>query len=112
MCMAIMVGKPDVPFISRLRIQYLHHNFFSFNVVYTTVASFKGNVTAIDRALKTRTKLYMPGYGKAGDQRIAEDYRKFMSILRETVARYYGEGMSDFEMKPNAVDALSEFKDG
>ena len=34
-----------------------------------------------------------------------------MSILRETVAKYYDEGMSDFEIKPKVVKALAKFKD-
>ena len=38
-------------------------------------ASFKGNVTAIDRALKTKVKIFIPGHGRAGDQRIAKNYR-------------------------------------
>lgn len=74
-------------------------------------ASFKGNITAIGRALKTRAKLFVPGHGKAGDQRVAKDYRRFMSTLRKVVAKHYESGMSDFEIKPKVVKALKEYKD-
>lgn len=73
-------------------------------------ASFKGNITAIDRALKTRAKLFVPGHGKAGDQRVAKDYRRFMSTLRKVVAKHYESGMSDFEIKPKVVKALKKYK--
>lgn len=73
-------------------------------------ASFKGNITAIDRALKTRAKLFLPGHGKAGDQRVAKDYRRFMSTLRKVVAKHYESGMSDFEIKPKVVKALKKYK--
>ena len=74
-------------------------------------ASFKGNIKAIDRALETKAKLFIPGHGKAGDQRVAENYRNFMSILLNTVAKQYEAGLSDFEIKPKVVKELSEYKD-
>ena len=73
-------------------------------------ASFKGNVKAIDRALKTKAKLFIPGHGKANDNRIAKDYRNFMNTLRNTVAKYYESGLSDFEIKPKVVKALTKYK--
>jgi glyoxylase-like metal-dependent hydrolase (beta-lactamase superfamily II) len=72
--------------------------------------SFKGNIKAIDRALKTKAKLFVPGHGKANDQRVAKNYRKFMSILRNTVAKHYESGLSDFEIKPKVVKGLSKYK--
>lgn len=74
-------------------------------------ASFKGNIVAIDHALKTKSKLYIPGHGKAGDQRISKDYRQFLDTLRNTVAKHYEAGLSDFEIKPKVVKALSGYKD-
>jgi len=79
-------------------------------LVGITNASFKGNIKAIDRALKTKAKLFIPGHGKANDNRIAKDYREFMSTLRKTVAKHYESGLSDFEIKPKVVNALSQYK--
>ena len=73
-------------------------------------ASFKGNIKAIDRALKTKAKLFIPGHGNANDNRIAKDYRNFMNTLRNTVAKYYESGLSDFEIKPKVVKALTKYK--
>jgi glyoxylase-like metal-dependent hydrolase (beta-lactamase superfamily II) len=73
-------------------------------------ASFKGNIKAIDRALKTKANLFIPGHGKASDKRIAEDYHTFMSTLRSVVAKHYESGLSDFEIKPKVVKALSKYK--
>lgn len=73
-------------------------------------ASFKGNIAAIDRALKTSSKLFVPGHGKANDQRVARDYRQFMNTLRQTVAKHYESGLSDFEIKPKVVTALSKYR--
>lgn len=73
-------------------------------------ASFKGNIKAIDRALNTKAKLFIPGHGKANDQRVAKNYRNFMRILRQTVAKHYESGLSDYEIKPKVVKGLSEYK--
>jgi len=73
-------------------------------------ASFKGNLEAIDRALKTNAKLFIPGHGNAGDKKIVETYRDFMKTLRDVVAKNYEEGLSDFEIKPKVVQALDKFK--
>lgn len=71
---------------------------------------FKGNIEAINRALKTKSKLFIPGHGKAGSKRIAKDYLNFMSTLRKTVAKHYESGLSDFEIKPKVVKALAKYK--
>lgn len=73
--------------------------------------SFKGSIKAMDQALNTGSKLFIPGHGKAGNRQIVKNYRKFMSILRNTVAKHYSAGLSDFEIKPRAVKNLSEYKD-
>lgn len=73
-------------------------------------ASFKGNIKAIDRALNTKAKLFVPGHGKANDQRVAKNYRNFMVILRQTVAKHYESGLSDYEIKPKVVKGLSKYK--
>jgi len=74
-------------------------------------ASFKGNLAAMDRALKTGCTRFVPGHGRSGDATVVQDYRRFMRILRETVAQHYDAGLGDFEIKPKVVESLAEFKD-
>ena len=33
-----------------------------------------------------------------------------MALLRETVAKHYEEGLSDFEIKPKVVKALDQYR--
>lgn len=74
-------------------------------------ASFKGNIAAMDRALMTGCKRFVPGHGRSGDATVVKDYRRFMRILRQTVAKHYDAGLGDFEIKPKVVESLAEFKD-
>ena len=73
--------------------------------------TFKGNIAALDLALERDATVYVPGHGPTGDRRVAETYRRYLSILRAEVAKQLDEGLSDFEMKPIVVEALGEFKD-
>jgi glyoxylase-like metal-dependent hydrolase (beta-lactamase superfamily II) len=73
-------------------------------------ASFKGNIAAIDRGLKTGAKVFVPGHGRSGDAKVARNYRHFLLGLREQVRRHYRDGLSDFEMKPRIAQALDAYR--
>lgn len=72
--------------------------------------SFKGYLTAIERILQTKAKIYIPGHGKAGDRKIVLAYQNFIRTIRDTVARHYENGMTDYQIKPYVIHALEEYK--
>jgi len=73
--------------------------------------SFTGSIQAIDKALETGARYYVPGHGRAGDAEILRAYRDYLSTLYGTVKTLYGDGIADFEMKPRVVQALAAYKD-
>jgi glyoxylase-like metal-dependent hydrolase (beta-lactamase superfamily II) len=73
-------------------------------------SSFQGNIKAVNAALQTRSKLYIPGHGKAGDKMVAIAYRDFLVLLRGTVAKNYDAGIPDYKMKPYVVHALVDYQ--
>lgn len=73
-------------------------------------SSFKGNIDAVNVALQTRSKLFIPGHGKAGDKKVAISYRDFLVLLRSTVAKNYDAGIPDYKMKPFVVHALADYQ--
>jgi glyoxylase-like metal-dependent hydrolase (beta-lactamase superfamily II) len=73
-------------------------------------ASFKGNIAAIDRGLKTGAKVFVPGHGKSGDRTVAMSYRRLLETVREQVRQNYRNGLSDFEMKPKITKALAAYR--
>lgn len=73
-------------------------------------ASFKGNIAAIDRGLKTGAKVFVPGHGRSGDAAVAMNYRRFLETVREQVRHHYRNGLSDFEMKPRVAEALAAYR--
>ncbi len=73
--------------------------------------SFKGNIAAIDRGLKTGATVFVPGHGRSGDAKVATDYRRFLEIVREQVRENQRSGLADFEMKPRIAAALAAYRD-
>jgi len=74
------------------------------------MSSFKGNMEAIDRGLKTGATVFVPGHGRSGDRTAAMKYRKYLDTLREQVRVYFRKGVADFEAKPKIAEALKDYR--
>ena len=74
-------------------------------------ASFKGTIKAIKLMLKGSSTLFIPGHGLSGGREVPESSLRFLVKLRESVTRYFNQGLSDFEMKDKVLNDLAEFKD-
>ncbi|MBL3527551.1 MAG: MBL fold metallo-hydrolase [gamma proteobacterium endosymbiont of Lamellibrachia anaximandri] len=73
--------------------------------------TFKGNIAAIDMALKVDAAIYVPGHGATGGREVAQAYQGYLSTLRNEVAKQLDEGLSDYEIKPIVVELLTGYKD-
>ena len=73
--------------------------------------SAKGQIDAIDMALKSRATHFIPGHGQSGGREIVLAQRQFLVALRTSVKKYYDQGMSDFEMKDKVMADLAAYKD-
>lgn len=73
--------------------------------------SFRGNIAALDVALATKAKHFVPGHGSTADRQVAADYRNYLSTLYQRVAVLYEQGMADFEMKKDIVARLKKYHD-
>lgn len=71
--------------------------------------NIQGNIQACTKILETNTTVYVPGHGPTGDKTVPERFRSCLEILYSSVKRYYDEGMSDFEMKPQVAEALKDY---
>ncbi len=57
-----------------------------------------GQIRAVEIALRTNSRWYLPGHGLSGGREIVEQQLQFLKSLLGAVQRYYEKGMSDFEM--------------
>jgi hypothetical protein len=73
--------------------------------------TFKGNINACDVAISIGAKHYVPGHGPSGGIEIPQVYKSYLTTLHTLVAKLYEEGMEDYEMKHEVVNALKEYQD-
>lgn len=62
--------------------------------------SILGNVQAINKTLDLSAKVFVPGHGQTGGTIAATSYRDYLQSVYDGVTKYYGDGLSDFEIKP------------
>lgn len=72
--------------------------------------NFGGNIKALDRALQTPAKVFVPGHGAPGDRGVPTQFRSFLVTVRDTVKRQYAAGTSDFDAKPAVVAAVAPWR--
>jgi glyoxylase-like metal-dependent hydrolase (beta-lactamase superfamily II) len=93
------------------KVLFLADNVNNRRIVRMDDGKFVGSVSTIDPALKIPVQILVPGHGRTGGWEIVHAYRDYLNGLYSSVKRYYGEGMSDFEMKDKVAADLSRFKD-
>ncbi|MCU7891961.1 MAG: MBL fold metallo-hydrolase [Candidatus Thiodiazotropha sp. (ex Ustalcina ferruginea)] len=93
------------------KILFLGDNVMSKRLGQMDSGTFSGNIVAIERALESRAEIYIPGHGRTGGREVPETYLDYLSSLKAEVAKYFEEGLSDFEMSPLIIETLSRFID-
>ena len=71
--------------------------------------NFKGNIAAIEAALKVNANIIVPGHGQSGGHEIADAYLVYLKAFYATVKKYYDLGVSDFDMKDKVVADLKPY---
>lgn len=71
--------------------------------------TFKGDLTAINMALRSGAKYFVPGHGKSGGREVPENYQAFLTDLYGAVKKYYAQGLSDFDMKDKVQADLARY---
>ena len=73
--------------------------------------SFQGNIRALDRALASGAKVFVPGHGKSGGPEAATEYRDYLQAVLDGVKALFDEDIPDFEMKPRLLPKLAQWKE-
>lgn len=95
--------------IKEAGVIFLGDNVLNGRVTRLEAGSVKGNIRACEEILKTGAKRYVPGHGKSGGPEVVDSCITYLSTVYNTVKKLYEEGLSDFEMKDQVVEALKAF---
>lgn len=73
--------------------------------------SYKGLMSALNRAIELNSKHYVPGHGPTGGKEVAENFLLLVSTIFEVVKVEYENDLTDYEIKPIVVRQLGQWKD-
>ena len=73
--------------------------------------NFKGAYEATQTALAMNPRHVVVGHGRSGRMNLINEFAAIYQRLRSVVAKYYEQGLMDFEMKPKVVAELAQYKD-
>ena len=95
--------------VKQLGLVYLGDNCGNERILRIDNGSFRGNISALNKALGLGASVFVPGHGVTGGSDIVTSYRDYLSTLYETVAEAYEEGKADFEVRPMLLPKLSKW---
>lgn len=72
--------------------------------------NFKGAYEATQKALAMKPEHVVVGHGRSGKINLVKDFAEIYHKLRTEVAKYYEQGIMDYEMKPKVVAAFDKYK--
>lgn len=93
--------------VPQKQVMFLGDN-ASVNRVIRNEGSIKGNIAALDEAMSTQTRIFVPGHGPSGPEG-ASQYREYLASVYRQVRTQYENGLSDFEIKPVIIDNLKKW---
>lgn len=93
--------------IPEKQVMFLGDN-ASVNRLVRNEGSVKGNISALENAIKTETKVFVPGHGPSGPDG-ASIYANYLKTVYKLVREQYQEGLSDFEIKPVILPKLKQY---
>ena len=72
--------------------------------------NFKGAYEATQKALAMNAKHIVVGHGRSGTINLVNEFAQVYQKLRSVVAKYYEQGLMDYEMKPKLIAELDKYK--
>ena len=92
------------------RVIFLGDNVLNGRIGRMTDGNIKGNIDAIEIALKTKAKHFVPGHGQSGGREVARTYLTYFKTIYTVVKKYAAQDLLDYEIKPKVVAKLNAYK--
>ncbi|SFV60442.1 Beta-lactamase-like precursor [hydrothermal vent metagenome] len=74
-------------------------------------SSMLGNIKTLKYAQTLDIKNFIPGHGKTGNQQQAlEPFLNYLLIMKKVVQKGYNDDLQDYEIRPEVVKALKDYK--
>jgi glyoxylase-like metal-dependent hydrolase (beta-lactamase superfamily II) len=71
---------------------------------------FKGNITALNRAIEIGAAWYVPGHGKTADVKAASMYRDYLDTIYQAAVLYSEDMLAAYEIKEKIADQFKDYE--
>ncbi len=92
--------------VKELDLIFLGDNAGHGRILRLEGGSFPGNIEALEQALATDARVFVPGHGPSGGREVAQRYRDYLQTLYTAVEQGVEEGLADFEIRPQLMPRL------
>ncbi|MCB1875981.1 MAG: MBL fold metallo-hydrolase [Chromatiales bacterium] len=92
-------------------VVFLGDNCANQRILRLDHGSLAGNIQALDLAMETGAKTFVPGHGLSGGLSVPQSYKDYLATIYDNTKAGYEEGLSDFEIKPLVLPALTQWQD-
>ena len=96
--------------VEEKKVMFLGDNAGHGRILRLEGGSFRGNVEALKIALASGAEVFVPGHGRTGGTEAASLYRDYLKTVYDIVAAGYEDGKDDFEIRPDLVPQLEDWK--
>lgn len=73
--------------------------------------TFAGNINAIDKVLKSKATVWVPGHGPTGGRKMVGNFRNYLNSVYEAARYAFNEDMDSSEVKGVALEKTTAYKD-
>ncbi len=98
-------------YVEERGVLFLGDNAANGRILRLEGGSFVGNIAALDRALATDARVFVPGHGPSGGPAVAARYRDYLQTLYATAQQGVDDGLADFELRPRLMPRLTPWRD-
>jgi glyoxylase-like metal-dependent hydrolase (beta-lactamase superfamily II) len=92
------------------RLMFLGDNAGNKRILRISDGNFMGNIEAIDIALATNARYFVPGHGPSGTRAVALAYRSYLTGIHLAAKQAFENNMDSSDVKPIAEKNTTAFK--
>jgi len=92
-------------------VVFLGDNVTSKRIPRMTDGNFSGNISSVDKILKTGASTWVPGHGQTGDAAMVKAYRDYLAAVYAAAKQAFDEDLDSSDVKPIALKATTEYRD-
>lgn len=91
-------------------VVFLGDNVLAKRIARMADGDFQGNITSIDKILKTDVQSFVPGHGPSGDRAMVEEFRNYLSLIYEAAQQTFADDLDSSDVITISRETTAAYK--